>query len=333
MRKPFAKRLADTALALASAGLCVLLAPAAARAKIGCHVLVYADGDLSGEHENVTEYLGFVGPHWDHRISSFRVIDGQWEFFGEIGFRGDAIFYGDGSYAHVPSDWNARIRSMRCHAGTNGTAGLNPGFPLGPPSLKDMLDEANRQIGYSYGHLMLQKDLDRAEEIRRKFPSLAAKVDVLVASQAEIKAESQREDREYRVENEARQRDEDEKRERQRRDPSQHGDEQWKRLQTEAGLVPHECGSAESEDKALFGPPWTEKIAQATALREGGRSQAACTIFSEIKRQTDKVRDDYAVCNRKITGIYTFFTRQGMYDSFLRALKIRMEVLEKVRCQ
>ena len=175
---------------------------------------------------------------------------------------------------------------------------------------------------------MLPSELDRAKEIRQRFPSLATRIDVLVAGQTEIREEDEREKREFRVE--TWQRDENEKRAKQRRDPK--APSPAERLQTESGLIPDVCKTVEAGHTSLYSSPWTEKIAQATALREGGNVRAACKIYGEIRQHNETVSKAYDACNKRIKGIYTVFARQGMFDFFVLAQRIRMQVLEGAHC-
>ena len=228
MRKTTIAKTLFSGLVLLTAGLGVLVGRTTAPAEAGYDVVDW-DGGLP--YEEIGDDSVYFGRHGDRSLSSLRGIAARQASPAEP------------INARVPLIWTDRIGSMRCHADliADATDGSKPND-------MDVADlAAAKEVETFYGHLMLPRELQRASEIRRDHPGLAAKIDVLVAGQAEMRAEDEREKHEFRAGNEKWARDEAAKK-REHQDP-------WTRVQAEARLVPNVCGLAEAGHRAFAAAP------------------------------------------------------------------------------
>ncbi|HXM00453.1 MAG TPA: beta/gamma crystallin-related protein [Rhizomicrobium sp.] len=99
---------------LAAAAVMALYAlPGAAQAG-GCRAVVYWDIDYGGERFVTDHDVSYVGDHWNDKISSIKVISGEWEFFWDANYGGEALRLGPGRYRYVGDHWNDQISSFRC---------------------------------------------------------------------------------------------------------------------------------------------------------------------------------------------------------------------------
>ena len=82
----------------------------------GCEAIVYQHVRYGGEPLRLTADTPSLGGHWNDRISSIRVISGDWTFYQHDDYRGDQVQVGRDT-PDVGRSWNDRISSARCNEG------------------------------------------------------------------------------------------------------------------------------------------------------------------------------------------------------------------------
>jgi hypothetical protein len=85
----------------------------------GCEVVVYWDGNYTGEAWRTADDQPNVGPHWNKQISSIIAISGIWDFYRDGNYRGEVLTLPPGAYASIGEHWNDQISSFRCVRPTN----------------------------------------------------------------------------------------------------------------------------------------------------------------------------------------------------------------------
>lgn len=60
--------------------------------------------------------VSFVGPFWNDKISSLRIISGAWTFYRDGNFQGPSVTLGPGRYgdvtqAGIPNDWVSSFKT------------------------------------------------------------------------------------------------------------------------------------------------------------------------------------------------------------------------------
>ena len=82
----------------------------------GCEAIVYQHEGFRGEQFPITGSMPTLGDRWNDRISSIRVISGDWTFYQHDGYRGDQIRVGR-DVPDVGGTWNDRISSIQVLSG------------------------------------------------------------------------------------------------------------------------------------------------------------------------------------------------------------------------
>jgi Beta/Gamma crystallin len=87
---------------------------AAANHSGGVNVALYSDEGFRGEGrflDNGTPSLNQYG--FNDKISSIKILEGQWEFYQDDNYQGNVIFVGPGNYDRVQPGSNDTISSLR----------------------------------------------------------------------------------------------------------------------------------------------------------------------------------------------------------------------------
>ena len=80
-------------------------------------LVAYEDVNFAGAQarSDFTE-VSFVGPFWNDRISSLRIVSGAWTFYRDANFQGPSVTLGPGRYSNVtqagiPNDWISSFKT------------------------------------------------------------------------------------------------------------------------------------------------------------------------------------------------------------------------------
>ena len=55
------------------------------------HVILFADGNCSGNHTHVREALEYIGDYFNDVTSSFIILEGNWQFFADANYKNQMI--------------------------------------------------------------------------------------------------------------------------------------------------------------------------------------------------------------------------------------------------
>lgn len=80
----------------------------------GCEAIVYQHAGYGGEPMQLTDSTPSFGGRWNDRISSIRVISGDWTFYQHDDYRGEQVHVGRDT-PELRKPWNDRISSARCN--------------------------------------------------------------------------------------------------------------------------------------------------------------------------------------------------------------------------
>lgn len=119
-----------TVVATAMTLIVTSMAPADAQSRRGwrgwgggrCEAIVYQHVRYGGESMRINGDMPSLGGRWNDRISSIRVLSGDWTFYQHDDYRGERIHVGR-NVPDVGGSWNDRISSARC----NERGGWNDG--------------------------------------------------------------------------------------------------------------------------------------------------------------------------------------------------------------
>ena len=79
----------------------------------GCQIIVYEDADYGGQARRYFRDQSFLEDGWNDRISSFKIVSGDWAFFWDADFSGGSFSAGR-DVRYVGDRWNDKISSIRC---------------------------------------------------------------------------------------------------------------------------------------------------------------------------------------------------------------------------
>jgi CubicO group peptidase (beta-lactamase class C family) len=91
------------------------------RAHVGCEVLVYAAQNFNGVAFRTHDDERRLPERYNDRVSSIKIVSGQWELYENDNFNGRALKLGPGEYARLVDGWDGIISSLRCVAPTLGS--------------------------------------------------------------------------------------------------------------------------------------------------------------------------------------------------------------------
>ena len=81
----------------------------------GCEAIVYRDSHFRGEPRRLSSDTPWVGDQWNDRISSIRVLSGNWVFFSDRDYRGAGLPVDRrDEVVSLDGGWNDRISSAYC---------------------------------------------------------------------------------------------------------------------------------------------------------------------------------------------------------------------------
>lgn len=185
--------------------------------------------------------------------------------------------------------------------------------------------DASLELQAFLGHIMSPAEVDRAQQIKQQLPSLAARVDGLLAAQNQLKQQAEEQGKQAQEREETARRIEAERQKRvlaQQRAQEEAKVEADKKEEAFANALPQSCKLAQMLEAELYSNAMQDRVTRADTLAEAGDQQGACGTFIEVASKSESLRAKLVQCTKDLDSNDDSLARKTASEALNKAIEI-----------